>query len=59
MFTKSELELIYAALNEYWLNLNDQHQKNLEKGRHNNWQFSTMQKVSDLQSKVFNLELSM
>lgn len=59
MFTKSELELIYAALNEYWLNLNDQHQKDLAKGRHNNWQSSTMQKVSDLQSKVFNLELNM
>lgn len=59
MFTKSELDLIYAALNHYWLDLNDQHQKDLAKGRHKTWRSSIMQEVSDLQSKVFNLELEM
>ena len=59
MFTKSELELISAALNEYWLKLNEQHQKDVTKGRHNSWRSSTMQKVSDLESKIFRMELDM
>lgn len=59
MFTKNELELIHSALTEYWLKLNDQHQKNIAKGRHNNWPSSTMQKISDLESKVFHLQLNM
>lgn len=36
MFTKEELELIDSALNAYWLQINEQHQKDLAKNRHNN-----------------------
>lgn len=60
MFTKEELELIDSALNAYWLQINEQYQKDLAKNRHNaGFRPRLMQKVSDLQSKVFNLELNM
>ena len=60
MFTKSELELLDAALTEYWLKLHEQHLKDLAKGRHKaGWQTPAMKKVSDLQSKIYHLKLSM
>ena len=60
MFTKEELGLIDSALTAYWLQINEQHQKDLAKNRHNaEFRPRLMQKVSDLQRKVFYLEISM
>jgi hypothetical protein len=60
MFTKSELELIYTALVEYYVKLNEDCQRNQAKGRHNTgWQKSVMNKILALESKVYNLELTM
>ena len=60
MFTKSELELIDTALTEYYLKLNDECQRDQAKGRHNKeWKLSVIGKVLALQSKIYNLELTM
>ena len=60
MFTKSELELIDTALTEYYLKLNDECQRDQAKGRRNKeWKLSVIGKVLALQSKVYNLELTM
>lgn len=60
MFTKSELELLYDALTFYWLHHHDEHERQKAKGRHKcGWHLPVMQKVSDLQSKIYHLKLSM
>lgn len=60
MFTKDELELIDTALTEYYLKLNDDYHRDQAKGRHSTgWQLSVIGKILALQSKVYNLELTM
>lgn len=60
MFDKSELELLYTALNAFYLELDADYQRDKAKGRHNTgWQKSVMQKILNLQSKIFEMELTM
>lgn len=60
MFTKSELELIYSALTEYYLRHNEEYERQKAKGRYKcGWHLSAMQRVNDLQSKIYHLKLSM
>lgn len=59
MFTKEELDIIDTALTEYYVKLNADYQRDQAKGRHNTgWQLSVIGKVLALQSKVYNLALS-
>jgi hypothetical protein len=60
MFTKDELELIHSALTNYWLAHNEEYERQKAKGRKKcGWHLSVMDKVTKLQSKVFELENSM
>ena len=60
MFDKSELELLDAALTEYWNNLNKDYENDKAKGRHKTgWQAKVMQKIEKLQSKIYALEHGM
>ena len=60
MFTKEELELIYAALTEYWLKNNEEYERQMAKGRKKcGWHLSVMDRIGNLQSKIYMLENSM
>lgn len=60
MFTKEELELIYAALTEYFLKHNEEYRRQMEKGRSKcGWHLSVIDKVNKLQSKIYMLKNSM
>lgn len=60
MFTKKELELIDAALTEYWLKNNEEYEQQIAKGRKKcGWHLSVMDRIGNLQSKIFMLMNSM
>lgn len=60
MFTKKELELIDAALTEYWLKNNEEYERQIAKGRKKcGWHLSVMDRIGNLQSKIFMLMNSM
>lgn len=59
MFTKEELELIDAALTELYLKHNEEHTRQMEKGRkHCNWHLSVMDRIGNLQSKIYYIKNS-
>ena len=59
-FTKEELELIYAALTHYWNFNHQEHERKKAKGRKNcNWHVTVMNKITNLESKIFYLKNSM
>ena len=60
MFTKEELELIDAALTEYWLKNNEEYERQTAKGRKKcGWHLSVMNRIGNLQSKIFMIKNSM
>lgn len=57
MFTKEELELIDAALTEYWLKNNEEYERQMAKGRKKcGWHLSVMGRIDKLQSKIFGIK---
>lgn len=60
MFTKSELDLIDAALTEYFLKHNEEYTRQRDKLRKNcDWHLRVMDKISTLQSKIYMIKNSM
>ena len=60
MFTKGELELIDAALTEYWLKNNEEYERQAAKGRKKcGWHLSVMDRINNLQSKIFMIKNDM
>jgi len=60
MFNKEELELIDAALTEYFLKHNEEYKRQMEKGRSKcGWHLSVMDRVGRLQSKIYYIKSGM
>lgn len=51
MFTKEELQLIEAALSEYYLKCAERKRAD----RKSNWHLNTMKKIDDLQGKLWKM----
>ena len=57
MFTKEELDLIDSALTEYYLNHQEDYERQKAKGRKNcDWHLSVMDRTLRLQAKIFALK---
>ena len=57
MFTEEELNLIDAALTEYYLKHNEEYERQKAKGRTKcNWHLSVMNRTSNLQSKIYRFK---
>lgn len=60
MFTKEELELIDAALTEYYLKHHEEYERQKAKGRKKcGWHLSVMNRIGNLQSKIYVLKSGM
>lgn len=56
--TTEELEVINAALTEYWLKNHEEYERQMAKGRKKcGWHLSVMEKINKLQSKIFSLKM--
>lgn len=59
-FSKEELELIDAALTEYWLKNREEYERQRAKGRKKcGWHLSIMDRIGNLQHKIFLLKNDM
>lgn len=60
MFTKEELELIDAALTEYFNSHTEAYKRQEVKGRHKrSWHIGVMNRISALQSKIYMIKNGM
>lgn len=60
MFTKEELDLIDASLTEYYNTHNKAYEEQKAKGRKKcSWHLPVMDRILELQSKIFILKNSM
>ena len=60
MFTKDELDLIDAALTEYFIKHTEEYTRQRDKGRKNcGWHLRVLDKITALQSKIYMIKNGM
>jgi hypothetical protein len=60
MFTKYELDLIDAALTEYFIKHTEEYKRQKAKGRHKcSWHLRVLDKTAALQSKIYMIKNGM